>query len=139
MHLLKPTRRRFLKTAIATAGTATLGTTLLSHTAQAADLNVGFIYVGPKDDFGYNQAHAEGANALRFLAGVNVIEEENVPESIDVQKSMESMIAFDGTTLLFPTSFGYFDPHILSVAPANPVLRFPPSHAECEFISARGA
>ena len=24
-------------------------------------LVVGFIYVGPKDDYGYNQAHAEGA------------------------------------------------------------------------------
>jgi basic membrane protein A len=23
---------------------------------------VGFIYVGPKDDFGYNQAHAEGGS-----------------------------------------------------------------------------
>ena len=26
-------------------------------------LTIGFIYVGPKDDYGYNQAHAEGAAA----------------------------------------------------------------------------
>jgi basic membrane lipoprotein Med (substrate-binding protein (PBP1-ABC) superfamily) len=25
------------------------------------DLTIGFIYVGPKDDYGYNQAHALGA------------------------------------------------------------------------------
>ena len=25
---------------------------------------VGFIYVGPRDDFGYNQAHAQGAAAV---------------------------------------------------------------------------
>ena len=34
------------------------------------------------------------------------------------------MIAQDGATLLFPTSFGYFDPHILALAPKNPNVRF---------------
>ncbi|MCA8929764.1 MAG: BMP family ABC transporter substrate-binding protein [Alphaproteobacteria bacterium] len=92
--------------------------------ARAADLTVGFIYVGPKDDYGYNQAHAEGAAAVKQLPGVTVVEEENVAETVDVQKSMESMINFDGATLLFPTSFGYFDPHILAVAPKYPDLRF---------------
>jgi len=118
------TRRGFLKGAIGAAGSLTLGSGLLSHNAMAADLNIGFIYVGPKDDFGYNQAHAEGAAAVKAMSGVSVIEEESVPESIDVQKTMESMINFDGTTLLFPTSYGYFDPHILSVAPKHPDLRF---------------
>ena len=42
-------------------------------------LTVGFIYVGPKDDFGYNQAHAEGAAAVKAMPGVTVLEEENVP------------------------------------------------------------
>ena len=27
-------------------------------------LKIGFIYVGPRDDFGYNQAHSEGAEAI---------------------------------------------------------------------------
>ena len=44
------------------------------------------------------------------MPGVTVVEEENVPETTDVQKTMESMINLDGATLLFPTSFGYFDP-----------------------------
>ena len=77
---------------------------------------VGFIYVGPKDDWGYNQAHAEGAAAVARLPGVTVREEENVPETVAVQKTMESMIDLDGASLVFPTSFGYFDPHILKVA-----------------------
>lgn len=87
-------------------------------------LTVGFAYVGPKDDFGYNQAHAEGAAAVKAMEGVTVIEEENVPETVDIQSTMESMIQFDGAQLLFPTSFGYFDPHILEVAPKYPDVRF---------------
>ena len=67
----------------------------------------------PSDDYGYNQAHAEGAAALKKMPGVKVVEEENVPETVDVQKTMESMIELDGAKLLFPTSFGYFDPHML--------------------------
>ena len=30
-------------------------------------LTVGFIYVGAKDDYGYNQAHAEGAAAVKKM------------------------------------------------------------------------
>jgi basic membrane protein A and related proteins len=89
----------------------------------AGALTVGFIYVGPKDDYGYNQAHAEGAKSLAAL-GVKIREEEKVPETVDVQKTMESMINLDGAKLLFPTSFGYFDPHILKVAEKYPDVVF---------------
>jgi len=92
----------------------------------AADgtLTVGFIYVGPKDDYGYNQAHHEGAVAVSKLPGIKIREEEKVPETLDVQKTMESMINLDGAKLLFPTSFGYFDPHILKVAEKYPDVKF---------------
>lgn len=117
-------RRSFLKSSAALAG----GTALGSLTGRAAfasgGLTVGFIYVGAKDDYGYNQAHAEGAAAVKAMDGVTVVEEENVAETTDVQKSMESMINFDGAGLLFPTSFGYFDPHVLTVAPKYPDVRF---------------
>jgi simple sugar transport system substrate-binding protein len=113
------TRRGFLGASASAAALAASGLP-----ARAAGLTVGFIYVGPKDDFGYNQAHAEGAAAVKAMAGVTVVEEENVAETVDVQKSMESMIQFDGATLLFPTSFGYFDPHILALAPKYPDARF---------------
>ena len=55
--------------------------------APAADkpLTIGFVYVGPRDDFGYNQAHSEGAKAIASLPGVKILEEEKVPETMDVQ------------------------------------------------------
>ena len=87
-------------------------------------ITVGVIYVGPRDDYGYNQAQAEAAAALKKLPGVKVVEEENVPETAAVQKTMTGMIAQDGAALIFPTSFGYFDPHMLAVAAKYPDVRF---------------
>jgi basic membrane protein A len=87
-----------------------------TNSAKGDKLTIGFIYVGPKDDYGYNQAHAAGAQAVKEIPGVEVKEEERVAETADVQKSMKSMIELDGAKLIFPTSFGYFDPHVLAVA-----------------------
>ncbi|HET6827304.1 MAG TPA: BMP family ABC transporter substrate-binding protein [Ramlibacter sp.] len=87
-------------------------------------LTVGVIYVGPRDDYGYNQAQAEAAAQLKKMAGIKVVEEENVPETAAVQKTMAGMISQDGASLVFPTSFGYFDPHLLAVAPKFPDVRF---------------
>jgi basic membrane protein A len=93
--------------------------------AQAdASLTVGFIYVGPKDDYGYNQAHAESVALVKKWPGIKVVEEENVPETNAVQKTMQGMIQQDGAKLLFPTSFGYFDPHMLAMAGKFPDVRF---------------
>ncbi|HKY01145.1 MAG TPA: BMP family ABC transporter substrate-binding protein, partial [Burkholderiales bacterium] len=84
--------------------------------AQGAPITVGVIYVGPRDDYGYNQAQAQAAAIIKKIPGVTVVEEENVPETIAVQKTMEAMINQDKAALIFPTSFGYFDPHMLKVA-----------------------
>ncbi|HVU52405.1 MAG TPA: BMP family ABC transporter substrate-binding protein [Polyangia bacterium] len=105
-------------------------TTLLATTAGASfaraapPITVGFIYVGPKTDYGYNQAHAQGAAAIAKLPGVKIREEEMVPEDAKVQKTMESMINLDGAKVIFPTSFGYFDPHILKEAGKNKDVTF---------------
>ena len=116
-------RRGFLRGTAGLAGATALGA--LPRRARAADkLTVGFIYVGAKDDYGYNQSHAQGAAAVKAMAGVTVVEEEKVPEAVDVTKTMESMINFDGATLLFPTSFGYFNPFILDIAPKYKDVRF---------------
>ena len=105
--------------------TTILALTAGASLAQAAPpITVGFIYVGPKTDYGYNQAHAQGAAAIAKLPGVKIREEEMVPEDAKVQKTMESMINLDGATLLFPTSFGYFDPHILKEAGKNKDVTF---------------
>jgi len=104
------------------AGAAAFG---LTGTANAQKpLVVGFIYVGPRDDYGYNQAHAEAAAVLKKMPGVKVVEEEKVPETVAVEKTMESMINLDGATLVFPTSFGYFDPHMLKMAAKYPKIQF---------------
>ena len=99
------------------ASPATSGTT-------GEPLVVGFIYVGSKDDFGYNQAHAEGAAAIAALPGVKLVEQASVPETNEVQEAMRSMIDQDGAKALFPTSFGYFDPHILDIAKQYPEVQF---------------
>jgi basic membrane protein A len=102
-----------------------LGTGLSIPQASAAKpLIIGFIYVGAKDDYGYNQAHAEADAMLKKMPGVKVVEEEKVPETDDVQKTMESMIQLDDATLLFPTSFGYFDPYMLREAVKYPKVEF---------------
>lgn len=104
---------------------AALGMAGISPLAFAQKpLTVGVIYVGPRDDYGYNQAQAEAAAQLKKMPGIKVVEEENVPETTAVQKTMTGMIAQDGASLIFPTSFGYFDPHVLAVAPKHTNVRF---------------
>ncbi|WP_008316886.1 BMP family ABC transporter substrate-binding protein [Leptolyngbya sp. PCC 6406] len=89
------------------------------------NLVVGFIYVGPKDDFGYNQAHALGAAAMAAnVPGITLVEEASVPETSSVAEAMRSMIEIDGAKVLFPTSFGYFDPYILDLASEFPEVQF---------------
>ncbi|PYN93714.1 MAG: BMP family ABC transporter substrate-binding protein, partial [Candidatus Rokuibacteriota bacterium] len=110
-------RRQVLKA----LGAAGIAGALGARSARASDkLVVGVIYVGPRDDYGYNQAQAQAAAAIKKMPGVSVVEQEKVPETTDVQKTMGSMVEQDGATLLFPTSFGYFDPHILKMAEKYP-------------------
>ena len=127
----KLNRRLALQTLASTGAVASFGPlSLLAHAQKP--LTVGVIYVGPRDDYGYNQAHAQAAAELKKLPGIKVVEEENVPETAAVQKTMTGMIAQDGAGLLFPTSFGYFDPHILALAPKYPDVRF--SHCGLSLI-----
>jgi basic membrane protein A len=113
-------RRRVLQ------GTAalTLAGMLPARRAFAKETVIGFVYVGSRDDYGYNQAHAQGAAALKKLPDIKVLEEEKVPETDAVEKTMESMINLDGASLLFPTSFGYYNPHMVKLAKKYPKLRF---------------
>jgi simple sugar transport system substrate-binding protein len=118
-------RRDLLKGLGAAGLAAALGPAMTASAfAQGKKLVVGVIYVGPRDDYGYNQAQAQAAAALKKMPGITVVEQEKVPETSDVQKVMASMIEQDGATLLFPTSFGYFDPHMLRVAEKYPKVRF---------------
>lgn len=122
VHKTTATRRSVLTGIAATGALAAMGP--LKGALAAKTLTIGFAYVGPRDDFGYNQSHAEGAAALKKMAGIKVVEEENVPETVAVQKTLESMINLDGAKLLFPTSFGYFDPHMLKLCGKYSDLQF---------------
>ncbi|MBI2153030.1 MAG: BMP family ABC transporter substrate-binding protein [Candidatus Rokubacteria bacterium] len=95
----------------------------LEASAAAKPITVGFIYVGPRNDYGWNQAHAVGAKKIARLEGVKLIEQENVPETVEVEKVMEGMIRQDGAKVVFPTSFGYW-PHILKLARNYPDVLF---------------
>ena len=120
MDFGKISRRHLLQGSAA----LTLGTAFGARPAAAADTTIGFIYVGSRDDYGYNQAHAQGAAAVKKMSGVKVVEEEKVAETDAVEKTMESMINLDGATLLFPTSFGYYNPHVVKMASKFPKLHF---------------
>ena len=122
----KLTRRQVLKGTAATGALSMLGNLEWIGQAWGASdkVKMGFIFVGPRDDYGYNQAHFEGKSAVAKLGWVKAFDEEKVPETIEVQKTMESMVKLDGAQVLFPTSFGYFDPHILKVAPQLPNILF---------------
>lgn len=127
-------RRQVVRGLLATTAfgvTSKFGTGCSSSTGSQSDsggagkpIIMGFIYVGPKDDYGYNQAHAEGKAGVSKLSWVKSVEQANVPETTDVQEAMRNMIEQDGATVIFPTSFGYFDPHVLKVANDYPEIQF---------------
>jgi simple sugar transport system substrate-binding protein/basic membrane protein A len=80
---------------------------------------VGFIMVGPKDDFGYNQAVYESAMAVEEeYPDLEVLTAENVPETDEAARVMEGMID-KGAKILFATSYGHLDA-ALSVAEEHP-------------------
>jgi simple sugar transport system substrate-binding protein len=117
------TRRSFLQTAAGGALATGVGLGATSR-AFAADLTVGIVYVGARDDFGWNQAHAVAIQALKKVKGVKVVEEENVPETDACSKSMESMINLDGAGLILATSFGYYSPFVVDLAKKYPKVEF---------------
>jgi basic membrane lipoprotein Med (substrate-binding protein (PBP1-ABC) superfamily) len=95
---------------------------------EAADgtepVKVGFLYVGPVDDFGYNQAAEEGRRAMEEQLDVTVetVFAENVPEDANAERVMEQMIR-NGATVIFPTSYGHFGPAV-NVSERYPDVKF---------------
>ena len=80
---------------------------------------IGFIFVGPKDDYGYNQAAYQGSQAVaKAFGGMEVLTAENVPEDDNAARVMEGMIR-KGAKIIFATSYGHKDP-ALKVAAAHP-------------------
>src|SRR3954469_11640194 len=88
------------------------GTTTTASAATAPGKGskaVGFIFVGPKDDFGYNQAAYQGSQAVKKqFSKLKVLTAENVPETDEAARVMEGMIR-KGAKILFATSYGHLD------------------------------
>ena len=114
-----------IKSSLFSAGllfaTATL--TLAPTPTQAVAIDkVGFIYVGPRTDYGYNYAMDQGRMEVEKTLGVKTVFFENIPENAEVERVMERMIS-QGFKLIFPTSYGYLDP-ALNVAKKHPDVIF---------------
>ncbi len=71
--------------------------------------SIGFLFVGPVDDFGYNYAANQGRLCIEAIWPGSTVYAENVPENAEAERVMEKMIQ-DGATIIFPTSYGHFDP-----------------------------
>jgi basic membrane protein A len=87
-------------------------------------LVMGFLFGGPKNDLGYNQAHYEGERTLKSLPFVKLIDQANVTETIAAEDAMRDMIHEDGARVIFATSYGYLDPYVYRVARESPEVQF---------------
>lgn len=134
MSAFDPNRREALKR-IGLLGAAGLVAGMLPVRAARADgLTAGFVYIGPRMDWGWNESHARAAAALRGVPNVRVVEAGYLPESTDYAsgkdtpetltytKAMESLIA-DGAGLVISTSFDD-DPFLLALAAKYPNVVF---------------
>jgi simple sugar transport system substrate-binding protein len=123
MHDHPVTRRQVLAASSNVVAAGALGALLprMAHAQKA--VTVGFLYVGPKNDYGWNQSHAVAAQRIARMEGVKLIEQENVPETVEAEKVMEGMIRQDGARVIFASSFGYW-PSVLKVARKYPDALF---------------
>jgi basic membrane lipoprotein Med (substrate-binding protein (PBP1-ABC) superfamily) len=109
------------------AGTAAAAEMLTALSAtgdlSAYTAKIGFIFVGPVDDYGYNYAANQGRLCLEaLLPNVETIYAENVPENAEAERVMEQMIRA-GATIIFPTSYGHYDPAV-NVSQKYPDVKF---------------
>lgn len=90
------------------SGAALAASVAYSRRAHAEPKPIGFIYVGPKLDYGYNYAMDQGRQLVESTLKVKTLSQENVPETAEVTRVMEKMIRA-GCEIVFPTSYGYLD------------------------------
>jgi basic membrane protein A len=97
-----------MKFAIRLAALAVFGTAAFVQPALAED-KIGFIYVGPAADAGYNTSMDLGRQYVeKNMPGVTTTTFELIPETAEVERVMERLIA-SGHKIIFATSYGYLD------------------------------
>lgn len=83
--------------------------TLALSVSVASAQTIGYIYVGPEKDYGYNTSHDIGRQFVeKQVVGVKTLHVEKIPETAEVEKVMERMIK-SGASIIFATSYGYLD------------------------------
>jgi len=107
-----------------TAFAATLAAAFLGAApAHSDDNKIGFIYVGPAADFGYNTSMDLGRQYLeKNMKGIETSAFENIPESAEVEQVMERLIS-SGHGIIFATSYGYLD-YAISLGEKYPDVKF---------------
>ena len=115
----RPPDSRFSSSSSSTAASSSGSTAAAGSGPGAGSKKVGFIFVGPKDDYGYNQAAYQGSQAVKKkFPNLEILTAENVPEDDNATRVMEKMIS-DGAKIIFATSYGHLDP-AMKVAAAHP-------------------
>ncbi|WP_420547110.1 BMP family ABC transporter substrate-binding protein [Curvivirga sp.] len=109
------------------AGAVAVAAGLAAMSAQAADVKVGFVYIGPPGDHGWTYQHDQGRLAVEKELGVETTFVENVPEGPDAERVINQLAA-TGHNLIFTTSFGYM----------NPTLKAAKRHKNVKFEHATG-
>lgn len=89
----------------------TIWTGIFNACQAQSPLKIGFIYVGPIGDHGWNFQHDQARLAVekKYAGQVKTTYVENVPESADAQRVL-TQLAKSGHELIFATSFGYMNP-----------------------------
>ncbi len=103
---------------------ATLALGLITSSAAAEPMKVGFIYIGPVGDLGWTHQHDVGRQAIDAAFGdkVQTSYVESVPAGKDAERVMTQM-ALSGTRLIFATSFDYMRA-VQKVAKKFPDVKF---------------
>jgi basic membrane protein A len=83
-------------------------TPVANSSSEGKTTTVGFIMVGDRADYGYNQAvYSASQTVARAVPGIKVITAANVPENASVTQTMLSMVT-QGAKVIFASSYGYY-------------------------------
>lgn len=96
----------------------------LAPAAAEPKLKVGFVYVGPAEDYGWSYQHDLGRLAVEkaYPGRVETTFVASVKEGPDTERVVEQL-ARTGHKLIFSTSFGFMEP-TLKVAARHPEVKF---------------
>jgi basic membrane protein A len=125
MKPLLPARlssRQVIKTGLLASGALITASPWRPAHAQVNTNRVGYIYVGPQSDYGYNYSMDLGRLYVEETLGVETTYFDNIPESAEVERVMERLIR-DDYGIIFATSYGYLD-HAITVGERYPEISF---------------